>query len=528
MRHFFITCLWGILSLSLAWGQVQSGQVTFVTSRNVYVSFADMGRIGAGDTLLLPGGAPCLLVTNTSSTSAVCVPLGDCAVAKGDAVQARPRAVVAPLPAEPVPTPVEVPAEVEEAPPVPDRPAEVIRARVAASTYSAIGSQRDDRHRALGQFFLQADHIAHTGFSLEVQGTYRQIFPTDTARFDPQTRFFRLYNLALRYQGGRGTVLSLGRRINPRIASLGAIDGLQVEQHMGKAYAGLIAGARPDIRTHALNPALLQYGGYLGLQHQAGRTRVETTVGAIEQRNRGAVDRRYLYFQHSSSLAGKLMLFSSGEIDLYQRVNGVSGGDLRLSNLYASATYRPHRKLSLMVSFDSRKQILYYETLQTEIERLLEDDLARQGVRLRLNLRPLRGLQLGGSYSKRFQSDTQNRSDNIHGYLSLSRLPGIGGRLSATYNRNVSNYLTTDIGALRHSRELFKGKVGLELYYRLVSYRFGEGGTARLQHYVGTQGQLRFSRTLSLGVSGEFATFNGEQTYRVYTRLVKRFHRLTP
>ncbi|RMG67599.1 MAG: hypothetical protein D6722_12870 [Bacteroidetes bacterium] len=405
---------------------------------------------------------------------------------------------------------------------------EVIRARISASAYSAIGSQRDDRHRALGRFSLNADHIGHTGFSLDVHGTYRQIFPTDTARFDPQTRFFRLYNLALRYEAPSGTRLALGRRINPRIASLGAIDGLQVEQQLGEAYVGLIAGARPDIRTHALNPDLLQYGGYLGLQHQAGRSRTETTLGAIEQRNQGAVDRRYLYFQHSSSLGGTLLLFSSGEVDLYQRVNGDSRGDLRLSNLYAAATYRPHRKLSLMVSYDSRKQILYYETLQTEIERLLEDDLARQGVRLRLNLRPLRGLQVGGSYSKRFQSDTQNRSDNIHGYLTLYRLPGIGGRLSVTYNRNVSNYLTTDIGSLRHSRELFQGKAGLELYYRLVSYRFGEGGIPRLQHYAGTQWHLRFSRTLSLSVSGEFATFNGEQTYRVYTRLVKRFHRINP
>ncbi|RMG67600.1 MAG: hypothetical protein D6722_12875 [Bacteroidetes bacterium] len=85
MRILFSFCLFGVLSLAMLLGQVQQGQVTFVTSRNVYVSFADMGRITAGDTLLLSGGQPCLLVTNTSSTSAVCVPLGGCAVAKGDA-----------------------------------------------------------------------------------------------------------------------------------------------------------------------------------------------------------------------------------------------------------------------------------------------------------------------------------------------------------------------------------------------------------------------------------------------------------
>ncbi|GAB4421095.1 MAG: hypothetical protein OHK0039_35470 [Bacteroidia bacterium] len=529
MQKSLIVCLFWVLSLGLVRGQGQQGQVTFVTSRNVYVGFAETGGIEAGDTLhLQPADVPCLLVTNKSSTSVVCVPLGDCVVVKGMQVAARPGRSVAPepVPEKPAPTIEETPRE--EPPSAPTRPAEVIRARVAASAYNTIGSERDDRHQVLGQVFLNADHIAHSGFSLEAHGTYRQIFPTDTARFDPQTRFLRLYNLALRYQGGQGTRLSLGRRIDPRIASLGALDGLQVEQQWGQGHIGAIVGSRPDIRTHALNPDLLAYGAYVGWQHRGKDSRSETTLGIIEQRNRRALDRRYAYFQHNSSLSRQLLLFASGEVDLYQRIDGVAGGDLRLSNLYTSITYRPDRRLSLMLSYDSRKQILYYETLQTEIERLLEDDLARQGVRLRLNLRPLRGLQVGASYSKRFQSDTQNRSDNVHGYVSATRLPWIGGRLSATYNRNASNYLITDAGALRHSRELLSGKAEAELYCRLVRYRFGEGTTNRLQHYAGTQVQFRFSRTCSLGVSGEFSTFNGERNYRLYTRLVKRFHRLTP
>ena len=102
-----------------------------------------------------------------------------------------------------------------------------------------------------------------------------------------------------------------------------------------------------------------------------------------------SVDRRYTYFQHSSTIGQKLTIFSSFELDLYNKVNADSMGPIRLTNLYVSLGYQIAKWIDLNVSYDSRKQIIYYETLKTEIERILDNDEARQGIRYRLNLRPV-------------------------------------------------------------------------------------------------------------------------------------------
>ena len=62
----------------------------------------------------------------------------------------------------------------------------------------------------------------------------------------------------------------------------------------------------------------------------------------------------------------KLNLFTSLELDLYNKVNDTVNNDVRLTNLYASARYRFSRKFDLTLSYDSRKRILYYETFKSD------------------------------------------------------------------------------------------------------------------------------------------------------------------
>ncbi len=56
-------------------------------------------------------------------------------------------------------------------------------------------------------------------------------------------------------------------------------------------------------------------------------------------------------------------------------------------------------------------------------------------------------------------------------------LPGhvsqaIGGRLSLSYNRNESNYLLSNIGSIRYSRDIVKNKLYADFYYRFVDYNY--------------------------------------------------------
>jgi hypothetical protein len=176
-----------------------------------------------------------------------------------------------------------------------------------------------------------------------------------------------------------------------------------------------------------------------------------------------------------------------------------------------------------MVSYDSRKRIIYYQTYRTELDRILDDDLARQGIRARVNFRPGKYIYAGLSYSKRFRSDQQNASNNYYGYLTLSKTPGIGGRTALSLTRNESNYLISQIGSLRHSRSLFNDRLQTDLYYRLVQSDYLNLNEPFLQHYAGTDITYYLSKLLLLSVTGEYSTYQGQQTYRIYTRIVQRF-----
>jgi len=205
-------------------------------------------------------------------------------------------------------------------------------------------------------------------------------------------------------------------------------------------------------------------------------------------------------------------------------VDGEPTNDLRLTNLYVSARYRFNRNFNVLLSYDSRKRIIYYETLQTEIERLLDDDIARQGIRAYVNIRPMNNINMGFGYSKRFQSDSQNKSDNVNGYLGLTRIPVINGSIYLNFNVNSSNYLESNIISLRHSRNLIKNRLDADFYYRFASYTYPQTHGDLKQNYYGANLNLTISRGLLLNVSGELSTYNDERNYRIYTKLIKRFY----
>jgi hypothetical protein len=224
-----------------------------------------------------------------------------------------------------------------------------------------------------------------------------------------------------------------------------------------------------------------------------------------------------------------LNLFASAELDLYNQLDGESLSGARLTNFFLSTRYRFSRKVDVNLSYDSRKRIMFFETFRTDIERLLEDDEARQGLRTRLNVRPAKYTSLGLSYSKRFQSSNQNSSDNINGYITYTKLPTVGGRITLNYNRNESNYLLSNIISIRHSRDLIARKLSGDFYYRLVDYNYIYAGasdrteTKTQQYYVGANLMYRLSPSLTFSILGEYAVRESEENSRINARIIKRF-----
>ena len=211
-------------------------------------------------------------------------------------------------------------------------------------------------------------------------------------------------------------------------------------------------------------------------------------------------------------------------MDLYNKTDSISKNSIDLTNLYVSAKYKFSSKFNLMLSYDSRKKIIYYETYKTEIERLLDDNEARQGVRLRLNIRPARFIFTGFSYSQRFQSSTQNKSDNINGYITFSKIPTIGGRLSINYNKNSSNYLESNVISIRHSRNLIVNKLSADFYFRTVNYEYVSSATSIKQNYYGANLSYNFTKGLRFNVFGELSVDpKSDNDFRLNMALIKRF-----
>ncbi|RLD77010.1 MAG: hypothetical protein DRJ10_12665 [Bacteroidetes bacterium] len=530
MKQRFIFILFFVIVSSIIYGQdtgeIIKGKVSFVTSKNIYVKFSSTKSINIGDTLRISNKtSPCLIVKNKSSISCVCSKIGDCDIKKDDEVIFKNSNNIVEKIKEEKKTSDDVKslAEIEDEKIKESIYKQKIKGRISVSSYSNLSGVRDDKHRIMYRFSLNANHINNSKFSIESYLNYSQYIYSGESK-PTKENLFRVYNLALKYNIDPSFSVVIGRKINNKISSVGAIDGLQVEKYFGAYYIGLISGFRPDIFDYSFNSDLFEYGAYIGWKSDNKNLYSQTTMGLLEQRNGSEIDRRYTYFQHSSTIMKKLNIFSSIELDIYSKVNGIESNDIRLTNFYLSASYRFTRKFDLTLSYDSRKRIFYYETYQTEIEKLLNDDIARQGLRARLNIKPIKHVNTGLSYSKRFQSDELNKSDNINGYISLSKIPIIEGRFSINVNYNLSNYLESKILSLRHSRTLIKKKLYADLYFRMANYNYLDRNLTREQNYYGANLSYNISRKLMFSIFGELSNSKLEENYRINIKIIKRFN----
>jgi hypothetical protein len=513
----------------------KNGVVTFKASENIYVRFLDTEMINIGDTLYLNNAgilSPCMMVKKKSSSSCICLKIDNCKIEIDETVVFQKKKKIQKdkfindLPSDSEPIVVEQNETLKE-----DNSSlsngsykQRIRARASAATYSNLSNEENkDRHRTLLRFSINANHVNDSKLSLEAYVNYRRNFIEGDLPADYQTTFVNVYNLAAVYDIDSTMSISLGRKINRKISSIGPIDGVQVDKYFKNFYLGGVAGFKPDFSGFEFNSDLYEFGAYIGHQKSNRSLYSMTTLGLLEQHNGGPVDRRYAYLQHSSTLWRKVSFFTSAEVDIYDKINGVISNNLRLTNIYLSTRYRANRRLSFSLSYDARKRIIYYETLRTEVERLLADDQQRQGIRGRINFKPFKYINTAVSYGKRFQSDNQNKSNNINVTLSHSKLPIVKGRLSFSLNMNESNYLNSTIMSFRYSRAIIKRKLQGDFYFRTVKYDYGSSDFISLQNYYGANLSLRLTKSLRLSILGELSTRGDNQRIRINTKLIKRF-----
>jgi hypothetical protein len=335
-------------------------------------------------------------------------------------------------------------------------------------------------------------------------------------------RAFKIYSFNLQYAMRWGTTFTVGRRINPYMSNIGALDGLQIDHTWKRFNAGLFGGSRPDHTDYNINAKLPQFGAYIGHRLETQNGLVQSTLAFAEQRNHGHTDRRFMYVQHTNAAIRRINIFTSFEFDLYTIQDSTPANTLDMTSVYVSVRYRISDKLSVFGSYDARKNIIYYETYKNFIDQLLEDE-TRQGLRFSFTYRPIRKLTLGSSAGYRFQKNELRPSINIHNYLTISQVPAI--RTSATLSVIwlQSPYLDGIIYGIRTGRDFLKGKLYGEIEYRMVSYQYTHIESPLDYKIAALQLTYRLSKKLSVSCQyeGEFQPAHKNQ--RIYTNIIQRF-----
>ena len=511
----------------------REGKVTYLTSQHVYVRLSSMEDISEGDTLYIRQGdadVPALQIKNLSTVSCVCIPLLTDTFKVSDDVYAY---VEPDIPSEIVGEPASTDSiqitEVLEADSSQEDSAnkkhlkQEISGRLSLSSYTHFANEEADMSQRMRYTFsMRANNLGNSKLSAE---SYLSFAHTNSNWEEVMGNIFKglkIYNLSLKYDFSESMHLSFGRKINPKLSSVGAIDGLQFEKNFRTITVGAIVGSRPDYVDYSVNLDLLQYGVYLGHEFAGKKGNMQSTFAFIEQTNQSMTDRRFAYFQHTNMLIKNLFLFASAEVDLYKIVDDVQETTFDLANTYLSLRYRIIRPLTVGLSYSNRNPVIYYETYKDFLERLLESE-ALQGWRFRTTYRPAKNLFIGVNAGYRFRKEDPRPSKNLNGTLTYSHVPRIGASITLSFTWLETSYINGMVYGAGISRDLVPGKLNGGLKYRYVDYLYINSELALVQNVVEANLSWMIYRKLSLSVYYE-GTFEKELPYhRLYINLSKRF-----
>ena len=539
------------------------GAVSFITSQNVYIKFKSTGQISIGDTLFTRLGdqmVPGLVVNSLSSISAVCTPLPGMQFQVSDKITVKSRVKTAPAPPPQIlESKAAQPAEatLSESKP-PDRqvktktgkknktrtnqtaknqlqtespggkPMEVqqdIYGRLSVSSYSNFSNTPGgSSQRMRYSFSLNAKNIANTKLSGESYISFAHKSGEWGEIQDNIYNGLKIYNLSLNYEPTRYFRILIGRKINPRISNMGAIDGAQAEIKFKSLTLGLIAGSRPDYEDYSLNFSLFQYGTYLSHDLVTKKGSMQSTLAYAEQKNKGNTDRRFLYFQHSNTLVRNLNFFGTIEFNLYHydTVSESFQNNPNLSNLYLSLRYRIIKPLSISASYSSRQNIIYYETYKNYLDQVIDNE-ALKGLSVQVTYNPIRFLSVGVKGGYRYKKTDLQPSRNFYGYATYSRIPKI--KVSSTLSVTLleTSYISGKIYSIGFSRDLLKNKLYCSLGYRYVDYKYFFSDYGEPQHLAEINLNWIIYKKLSFSANYEGTFEKAKQFTRLYVNLTQRF-----
>lgn len=510
--------------------QFSEGEVTYLSSKNVYVKFSSTEGIQIGDTLFSKINrieVPTILVEHISSTSCAGSKIVETNFNVGDKVYAKILNVIL--------NKTEVVENVEVIDSSKRESLEVVKkikkkknegdiyGRFGISSYSNISNvSSSDFVRWRYTLSAKADNFSSSNFSFNSYISFNYRSTNWNYIKNHISDALKIYSLSVKYDFNENLNLIVGRDINRNTSNIGAVDGFQLTQKLNNFETGIIVGSRPDYSNYGFNYKMFEYGGFVSHSNNVGFGIMQNSIAVFQQTNNFKTDRRFLYYQHSSNIIQQVNIFFSSEVDLYKKELGISSSTFSLTGLYFSLRYRPSRIINFNASYDARKNVIYYESFQNYADSLYEN-ATRQGVRFGVNFRPINNLYISGNYGFRFQSNDLRKTQNISGNVSYSNLPFISGSIGVSWNNLKTSYIDGNIYGARYSKDLFSNLVYAALNYRNINYDFVNGTPTLQQQIVGVDLSLRIMKQLSVSFNYE-GTFDEASSYsRILFNITKRF-----
>jgi len=174
-----------------------------------------------------------------------------------------------------------------------------------------------------------------------------------------------------------------------------------------------------------------------------------------------------------------------------------------------------------MLSYDARKNVIYYETFKTTLDSIIENE-TRQGFRTRLTLKPVRNLYFGGDYGYRYRKGDLKPSNNYGGYITYSQIPVIETSATVSFNRLSSSYTEGDIWTASLNRPIVYG-FDIMLGYRFTSYKFRTGIDELKQNSVSINLNTYLLRPVLLNFTYEGIFEDTRTSGRLLVNLTYRF-----
>jgi hypothetical protein len=460
--------------------EIKKGVISFISSQNVYVKFDNTVGIAEGDTLFTVSGSnsiAAVIVRFISSTSCA----GENIVNKNLKVDDELFAYVR---IDKIEAKSEVTIDTkktqisESIPEVKIQSYSSIKkinsgfsGRISTQSYSNFTnySDRGNNQRWRHSIRLRAENIESTGLSFSAYSVFAYKADDWKKISSNIGRALKVYDLNLGYKFDESTRMWLGRYLNRRISNISSVDGLQIERDISSFTIGLVGGSRPDFSDFGYNFRLFEYGVYINKADTLGSGMMDNTVSVFEQTNDFRTDRRFIYLQHSNNIIEKTSFFVSSEIDLYKKILDKEENSLSVTSVFVSARYAPVRELSFSLSYDARKNVIYYETFKSFIDSVFENE-TRQGFRFRTNIRPLRNLSLGLNYGYRYRKSDLKQNTNYGGNISYTNIPLLDVSTNVSFSRLNSSYLEGNIYGVFIYKTIEQIYLDISIGFRLTEY----------------------------------------------------------